>query len=101
MYMLLYFHTRQYVVFIRRNMNMMQCIYFYIYIYIDSFFLHIYLCMHTHNYVSKSSGQHLLAFWSQHLQSRPMVLGGASLGGGIAMDFAVEHPEVCYRFWWS
>eukprot|EP00434_Breviolum_minutum_P001429 symbB.v1.2.001258.t1/scaffold65.1/size366479/5 len=22
-----------------------------------------------------------------------MVLGGASLGGGIAMDFAVEHPE--------
>jgi pimeloyl-ACP methyl ester carboxylesterase len=22
-----------------------------------------------------------------------MVLGGASLGGGIAMDFAVQHPE--------
>ena len=67
----------------------MFCIYISIYTYI--------IYMNTHIYVSKSSGQHLLAFWSQHLQSRPMVLGGASLGGGIAMDFAVEHPEVCYR----
>jgi len=45
------------------------------------------------NFSPEAKRQHLLAFWSQHLQSRPMVLGGASLGGGIAMDFAVEHPE--------
>lgn len=37
--------------------------------------------------------EHLFAFWSQHLRGRPMVLGGASLGGGIAMDFAVAHPQ--------
>ena len=26
-----------------------------------------------------------------------MVLGGASLGGGIAMDFAVKHPEAAFE----
>ncbi|CAE8598616.1 unnamed protein product [Polarella glacialis] len=40
---------------------------------------------------------HLYAFWQQHLGSRPMVLGGASLGGGIAIDFAAAHPEAVER----
>lgn len=36
---------------------------------------------------------HLFAFWREKVQ-RPMVLVGASLGGAIALDFAMEHPEV-------
>jgi len=36
---------------------------------------------------------HLLAFWRERLDGRPMLLVGASLGGAVAMDFAVEHPE--------
>jgi len=40
---------------------------------------------------------HIYAFWKQHLGGRPMVLGGASLGGGIAIDFAVAHPEAVER----
>lgn len=40
---------------------------------------------------------HLYAFWKQHLDSQPMVLGGASLGGGIAIDFAVAYPEAVDR----
>lgn len=37
--------------------------------------------------------EHILAFWDQVLQRRPVALGGGSLGGGIAMDFCVAHPE--------
>ncbi len=36
---------------------------------------------------------HLLAFWREKVQ-RPMVLVGASLGGAIALEFAMQHPEV-------
>jgi len=36
---------------------------------------------------------HLLSFWREQLGSRPMLLVGASLGGAVALDFAVEHPE--------
>jgi pimeloyl-ACP methyl ester carboxylesterase len=36
---------------------------------------------------------HLLSFWREQLDSRPMLLVGASLGGAVAMDFALEHPE--------
>lgn len=28
---------------------------------------------------------------------RPMILYGASLGGAVAVDFALEHPEVCLK----
>lgn len=37
--------------------------------------------------------KHLHAFWTQHLQGRPMVLLGASLGGAAALHFALRHPE--------
>lgn len=37
--------------------------------------------------------QHLYQFWKT-LVRRPMVLVGASLGGAVAMDFALQHPEV-------
>ena len=84
----------------------MYCIYIYIYKYLCTL-----ICFHPYTSLPSSplkvfriEGQHLLAFWSQHLQSRPMVLGGASLGGGIAMDFAVQHPEVwiapVVERWW-
>ena len=36
---------------------------------------------------------HLLSFWENVLKRRKMVLLGTSLGGGIAIDFAVSHPE--------
>jgi pimeloyl-ACP methyl ester carboxylesterase len=36
---------------------------------------------------------HLYAFWKEKVR-RPMVLVGASLGGAIALEFALEHPEV-------
>jgi len=36
---------------------------------------------------------HLYTFWKDVLGGRKMVLCGASLGGAIALDFAVEHPE--------
>jgi pimeloyl-ACP methyl ester carboxylesterase len=36
---------------------------------------------------------HLLSFWREQLGSRPMLLVGASLGGAVAIDFAIEHPE--------
>jgi len=37
--------------------------------------------------------QHLYAFWKQQLDSRPLILVGASLGGAVAIDFASTHPE--------
>lgn len=40
---------------------------------------------------------HLQAFWQQHLGGRPIAIGGASLGGGIAMDFAAAFPEAVQR----
>ncbi|CAM6098999.1 unnamed protein product [Calypogeia fissa] len=36
--------------------------------------------------------EHLYEFWKTHVK-RPMVLVGASLGGSIAIDFAVTHPD--------
>jgi pimeloyl-ACP methyl ester carboxylesterase len=36
--------------------------------------------------------EHLFSFWQEHIQ-RPMVLVGSSLGGAIALDFALEYPE--------
>eukprot|EP00929_Paragymnodinium_shiwhaense_P077327 TRINITY_DN39819_c0_g2_i1.p1 TRINITY_DN39819_c0_g2~~TRINITY_DN39819_c0_g2_i1.p1 ORF type:complete len:406 (-),score=50.06 TRINITY_DN39819_c0_g2_i1:202-1419(-) len=41
--------------------------------------------------------EHLYAFWKQKLGGRKMVLGGASLGGGIAMDFAAAYPQAVER----
>ncbi|AFZ43643.1 alpha/beta hydrolase fold protein [Halothece sp. PCC 7418] len=35
---------------------------------------------------------HLYAFWKQVIQ-RPMVLSGASMGGAVAIDFALTYPE--------
>lgn len=35
---------------------------------------------------------HLYSFWQQHI-GRPMALVGGSLGGAIAMDFALAYPE--------
>lgn len=37
--------------------------------------------------------QHLHGFWQQVLGERPMVLGGASMGGATAIDFALTYPE--------
>lgn len=37
---------------------------------------------------------HLRAFVEQRLGGRPVVLVGASVGGAIAMDFALRYPEV-------
>jgi alpha-beta hydrolase superfamily lysophospholipase len=37
--------------------------------------------------------EHLYAFWKEHI-GRPMVLTGTSLGGAIAIDFALAYPEV-------
>lgn len=36
--------------------------------------------------------QHLYAFWQQFIQ-RPVVLAGASMGGAVAIDFALTYPE--------
>jgi pimeloyl-ACP methyl ester carboxylesterase len=36
--------------------------------------------------------EHLFSFWQQHIK-RPMVLVGGSLGGAIALDFALEYPQ--------
>jgi len=40
---------------------------------------------------------HLYSFWQQVLGGRPMIMGGASLGGGIAMDFATTYPEAVQK----
>ena len=40
--------------------------------------------------------QHLYATWQQ-LINRPVVLLGASLGGAIAIDFALRHPDCVER----
>jgi len=37
---------------------------------------------------------HLHAYWCQRMGRRPMTLVGASLGGAVAIDFALHHPEV-------
>ncbi|KIZ00267.1 40S ribosomal protein S3-3 [Monoraphidium neglectum] len=36
--------------------------------------------------------EHLFSFWQEKI-GRPMVLVGASLGGAIALEFALEYPE--------
>jgi len=41
----------------------------------------------------KSKREHLRAFIEQHLNGRPVVLLGASVGGAIAMDFALHYPD--------
>ena len=41
----------------------------------------------------ESKREHLRAFIEQHLNGRPVVLLGASVGGAIAMDFALHYPE--------
>mmetsp|Transcript_15004 Transcript_15004/g.26628 ORF Transcript_15004/g.26628 Transcript_15004/m.26628 type:complete len:406 (-) Transcript_15004:533-1750(-) len=40
---------------------------------------------------------HLYAFWREVVGGRPMALGGASLGGGIALEFAYRYPEAVER----
>eukprot|EP00879_Flechtneria_rotunda_P024396 GHRR01025859.1.p1 GENE.GHRR01025859.1~~GHRR01025859.1.p1 ORF type:complete len:253 (+),score=59.60 GHRR01025859.1:181-939(+) len=40
--------------------------------------------------------EHLHAFWQQHIK-RPMVLVGGSLGGAIALDFALAYPDAVDR----
>ncbi|CAM9698189.1 unnamed protein product, partial [Chrysoparadoxa australica] len=45
------------------------------------------------SFSAESKIAHLHAFWSQAMKGRPMVLVGASLGGGIAVDFAHRYPE--------
>ncbi|MEL6138099.1 MAG: alpha/beta hydrolase [Cyanobacteria bacterium J06628_6] len=37
--------------------------------------------------------QHLYQFWLQHIDARPMVLAGASMGGAAAIDFALTYPQ--------
>jgi pimeloyl-ACP methyl ester carboxylesterase len=36
--------------------------------------------------------QHLYAFWQQHLH-RPLILVGASMGGAVALEFALSYPD--------
>jgi len=36
--------------------------------------------------------EHLFSFWQQNI-GRPMALVGGSLGGAIALDFALAYPE--------
>eukprot|EP00971_Amphidinium_carterae_P003632 71917-Amphidinium_carterae.1 len=36
---------------------------------------------------------HSIHVHGEVLGGRPMIMGGASLGGGIAMDFATTYPE--------
>lgn len=36
--------------------------------------------------------EHLFSFWQQHI-GRPMALVGGSLGGAMALDFALAYPE--------
>ncbi|GMH45055.1 hypothetical protein BSKO_13012 [Bryopsis sp. KO-2023] len=40
----------------------------------------------------KQKREHLYNFWKTMIK-RPMVLYGSSLGGAVAVDFALEHPE--------
>merc|ERR1719271_324271 len=37
--------------------------------------------------------EHLHAFWKRQLDSRPVIVVGASLGGAVALDFAATFPE--------
>ncbi|KAK9866926.1 hypothetical protein WJX84_006747 [Apatococcus fuscideae] len=39
--------------------------------------------------------EHLHAFWKQQIKE-PMVLLGTSLGGAVALDFALAHPEAVH-----
>eukprot|EP00468_Gymnochlora_sp_CCMP2014_P004770 CAMPEP_0167766900 /NCGR_PEP_ID=MMETSP0110_2-20121227/15677_1 /TAXON_ID=629695 /ORGANISM="Gymnochlora sp., Strain CCMP2014" /LENGTH=600 /DNA_ID=CAMNT_0007655131 /DNA_START=240 /DNA_END=2042 /DNA_ORIENTATION=- len=36
--------------------------------------------------------EHLYAYWKQYVK-KPMIICGASLGGAIAIDFAINHPD--------
>ena len=40
--------------------------------------------------------EHLLAFWEQHLQTRPALLVGSSLGAAAVIDFAVAHARAVH-----
>ena len=40
--------------------------------------------------------EHIHAFWRQQLGGEPLVLVGTSLGGAVAIDFAVRHPEAVH-----
>ncbi|DBB08794.1 TPA: hypothetical protein ACH3X3_007456 [Trebouxia sp. C0006] len=40
----------------------------------------------------KQKRDHLYAFWKEKIK-RPMIVVGTSLGGAIAMDFALEYPD--------
>ncbi len=43
-------------------------------------------------YSPETIQRHLYAFWQQHLQ-RPLILVGASMGGAVALAFALAYPE--------
>uniref|UniRef100_A0A7S4GHZ0 AB hydrolase-1 domain-containing protein n=1 Tax=Eutreptiella gymnastica TaxID=73025 RepID=A0A7S4GHZ0_9EUGL len=45
------------------------------------------------DYSPEAKRIHFYNFWKQHLGSQPMILVGASIGGAMAIDFALEHPE--------
>ena len=42
----------------------------------------------------ESKREHLRAFIEQHLDGRPAVIMGTSLGGAIAVDFALNYPKL-------
>lgn len=49
------------------------------------------------SYAPTAKREHLRACHQQIMQSKPMVLVGASIGGAVALDFALEYPDKVKR----